>query len=92
MCCLMCFHLCFLLFRPPIPESLTEEFRRLVPRCVFTTNPCRIQYCTQQLYIIRIDGLLKKTANYDVRQGSVDRTKSTVALTDKSAVQNVSGV
>ncbi|VVC32479.1 DNA polymerase epsilon, subunit B,DNA polymerase epsilon subunit B, N-terminal,DNA polymerase [Cinara cedri] len=74
--------------RPPIPDSLTEEFRRLVPRCVFTTNPCRIQYCTQQLHVIRIDGLMKKTANYDVRQGSVDRKKSTVAGIDKSAVQN----
>jgi len=74
-----------------MPEYVTEEFRRLVPRCVFTTNPCRIQYCTQQIHIIRADGLMKKTANYDVRQGLVDRKRySTEAETDEYAIKNVS--
>lgn len=78
-------------FRPSIPECLIEEFRRLVPRCVFTSNPCRMQYCTQQLHIIRADGLMKKTANYDVRQGSVDRKKCpTVTETDDYVIKNVS--
>ncbi|CAH1738723.1 unnamed protein product [Aphis gossypii] len=65
--------------RALIPEFLTEEFRRLVPRCVFTTNPCRMQYCTQQIHIIRADGLMKKTANYDIRHGSMDQKKSPTA-------------
>lgn len=89
---LYCFLIKMLLFRPSIPECLTEEFRRLVPRCVFTTNPCRIQYCTQQLHIIRADGLMKKTANYDVRYRSMDQKNcSSVTKTDDdSAVKNVS--
>lgn len=57
---------------------------------MFTTNPCRIQYCTQQIHIIRADGLIKKTANYDIRQGLVDRKKhSTVTETDEYVVKNV---
>lgn len=74
-----------------IPACLTEEFRRLVPRSVFTTNPCRMQYCTQQIHIIRADGLMKKTANHDVRLKSMDRKKcSSVAETDDNSVNNVS--
>lgn len=80
-----------LLFRPSIPEFLTDEFRRLVPRSVFTTNPCRMQYCTQQIHIVRADGLMKKTANYDIRHGSVDRKKSTtVTETEDDIIKNVS--
>ncbi|CAI6362828.1 unnamed protein product [Macrosiphum euphorbiae] len=75
--------------RPLIPEFLTEEFRRLVPRCVFTTNPCRMQYCTQQIHIIRADGLMKKTANYDIRHSSMDRNKSTSAAeSDDDIIKN----
>lgn len=82
-----------LLFRPSIPECLTEEFRRLVPRSVFTSNPCRMQYCTQQIHIIRSDGLMKKTANFDVRRGAIDRNESTKETeTDDYAVNNVSGL
>uniref|UniRef100_A0A2S2Q6N7 DNA polymerase epsilon subunit n=1 Tax=Sipha flava TaxID=143950 RepID=A0A2S2Q6N7_9HEMI len=75
--------------RPTIPACLTEEFHRLVPRSVFTTNPCRLQYCTQQIHIIRADGLMNKTANYDVRLKSMDRKKySSVAETDDNTVNN----
>lgn len=75
-------------FRPPIPEFLTEELRRLVPRCVFATNPCRVQYCTQQIHIIRADGLMNKTANYDVRRRSVDQKKCPTVV-DTDAIKNV---
>lgn len=80
-----------LVIRPPIPDYLTEEFRRLVQRCVITTNPCRMQYCTQQLHIIRADGLMRKTSNNDVRHKSVDRKKcSLITETDNDAIINVS--
>ncbi|KAL5233415.1 hypothetical protein ACI65C_000825 [Semiaphis heraclei] len=75
--------------RPLIPEFLTEEFRSLVPRCIFTTNPCRMQYCTQQIHIIRADGLMKKTANYDIRHGSMDQKKSTTVIeSDDDIIKN----
>lgn len=84
--------LIFLLFRPIIPEYLTEEFRRLVPRSIFTTNPCRLQYCTQQIHIIRADGLMKKTTNYDVRKKSIDQKKNNILAieTDDFVIKNVS--
>lgn len=80
------------MLRPSIPEYLTEEFRQLVPRCIFTSNPCHMQYCTQQIHIVRVDGLMKKTANYDVRQKSLDqkRYKTFTTETDDFAIKNVS--
>uniref|UniRef100_A0A4W6EPI5 DNA polymerase epsilon subunit n=1 Tax=Lates calcarifer TaxID=8187 RepID=A0A4W6EPI5_LATCA len=41
--------------RPPLADHITEEFRQRVPFSVFTTNPCRIQYCSQEIVIIRED-------------------------------------
>lgn len=50
-----------------------------------------MQYCTQQIHIIRVDGLMKKTVNYDVRRRSVDQKKCpTVVDTDDYAIKNVS--
>lgn len=71
---------------------MTEEFSRLVPRSIFTTNPCRLQYCTQQLHIIRADGLMKKTTNYDVRKKSIDQKKYNILTTDTDdfIIKNVS--
>lgn len=60
---------------------------------MFTTNPCRIKYCTQQLHIIRTDGLMKKTANYDIRRGSMDRNESNEEVeSDEYIVNNVSRI
>uniref|UniRef100_A0A8C4XQP5 DNA polymerase epsilon subunit n=1 Tax=Falco tinnunculus TaxID=100819 RepID=A0A8C4XQP5_FALTI len=49
--------------RPPLPKNITEEFRQLVPFSVFTTNPCRIQYCTQEIIIFREDLVNKMCRN-----------------------------
>jgi len=51
-----------------------------------------MQYCTQQIHIVRVDGLMKKTANYDVRQKSLDqkRYKTFTTETDDFAIKNVS--
>ncbi|XP_030308147.1 DNA polymerase epsilon subunit 2 isoform X2 [Calypte anna] len=49
--------------RPPLAENITEEFRQLVPFSVFTTNPCRIQYCTQEIIIFREDLVNKMCRN-----------------------------
>ncbi|KAG1656761.1 DNA polymerase epsilon subunit 2 [Nymphon striatum] len=45
--------------RPSIPDCVTKEFRKKVPNCDFTSNPARIQYCTQEIVIIREDLLSK---------------------------------
>ncbi|NXG14667.1 DPOE2 polymerase, partial [Grallaria varia] len=49
--------------RPPLAEIITQEFRQLVPFSVFTTNPCRIQYCTQEIIIFREDLINKMCRN-----------------------------
>ncbi|XP_043201111.1 DNA polymerase epsilon subunit 2-like [Amphibalanus amphitrite] len=45
--------------RPPLSAYISEEFRRRVPNSEFTTNPCRIQFCTQEMVIFREDVLSK---------------------------------
>ncbi|XP_029349888.1 DNA polymerase epsilon subunit 2 [Echeneis naucrates] len=49
--------------RPPLADHITAEFRQKVPFSVFTTNPCRIQYCTQEIVIIREDLVNKMCRN-----------------------------
>ncbi|KAG2457554.1 DPOE2 polymerase, partial [Polypterus senegalus] len=49
--------------RPPLAEYITEEFRQKVPFSVFTTNPCRIQYCTQEIVVFREDMVNKMCRN-----------------------------
>ncbi|OBS64490.1 hypothetical protein A6R68_06975, partial [Neotoma lepida] len=53
--------------RPPLAESVTKEFRQRVPFSVFTTNPCRIQYCTQEIIIFREDLVNKMCRNCFVK-------------------------
>lgn len=50
--------------RPAIPNSITKEIRdRVGDSVIFTTNPCRIQYCTQEIVIIRQDLVMKMCRN-----------------------------
>ncbi|NWW41363.1 DPOE2 polymerase, partial [Panurus biarmicus] len=49
--------------RPPLAENITQEFRQLVPFFFFTTNPCRIQYCTQEIILFREDLVNKMCRN-----------------------------
>ncbi|XP_069064801.1 DNA polymerase epsilon subunit 2 [Pleurodeles waltl] len=49
--------------RPPIAENITHEFRQRVPLSMFTTNPCRIQYCTQEMIFFREDIVNKMCRN-----------------------------
>ncbi|XP_034019418.1 DNA polymerase epsilon subunit 2-like [Thalassophryne amazonica] len=49
--------------RPPLADHITEEFRQRVPFSIFTTNPCRIQYCNQEIVIIREDLVNKMCRN-----------------------------
>ena len=49
--------------RPPIPDVLTQHFRERVPQSVFASNPCRLQYCTQEMVIFREDLVMKMCRN-----------------------------
>lgn len=49
--------------RPALPDYVSEEFRKRVPKSVFATNPCRIQYCTQEIVVFREDILTKMCRN-----------------------------
>lgn len=49
--------------RPPLPHHLIADFKKKVPRCISATNPCRLQYCTQQILVARIDLITKLCRN-----------------------------
>lgn len=49
--------------RVGLPESLCSGLKRLVPRTVLASNPCRLQYCTQQIVVCRADLVTKLCRN-----------------------------
>ncbi|XP_053670242.1 DNA polymerase epsilon subunit 2 [Anopheles nili] len=49
--------------RPPIPDVLVGELKKRYPRTIVTTNPCRLQYCTQQIVVCRADLVTKLCRN-----------------------------
>jgi len=38
-----------------IPDAFVKDFKVKVPNSIFTTNPCRIRYCTQEIIVFRDD-------------------------------------
>ncbi|XP_072385844.1 DNA polymerase epsilon subunit 2 isoform X1 [Diabrotica undecimpunctata] len=38
-----------------LPDYVTTDFKKLLPKATFTTNPCRIQYCTREIVVFRAD-------------------------------------
>ncbi|KAF9585227.1 DNA-directed DNA polymerase epsilon, subunit B [Lunasporangiospora selenospora] len=49
--------------RPKIPDFYTGKLRSVVKRSIFTSNPCRIKYCDQEIVIFREDILNKLLRN-----------------------------
>lgn len=49
--------------RPPLPASLVQDFTKKNKRVILATNPCRLQYCTQQIVVFRYDLLRKMCRN-----------------------------
>ncbi|KAF5292819.1 hypothetical protein FQA39_LY13864 [Lamprigera yunnana] len=45
--------------RFPLPSTLTDEFKKVVPNAIFTTNPCRLQSYTREIALVRADILNK---------------------------------
>lgn len=59
--------------RLPLPKNLTKDFKNSIPGAIFATNPCRIQYCTKEIVILREDILTKMCRNtlHFPSQGSI---------------------
>ncbi|KAL3286446.1 hypothetical protein HHI36_000953 [Cryptolaemus montrouzieri] len=55
--------------RLPLPSYVTEDLMKTVPKAVFTTNPCRIQYCHREITVFRADLLHK------MLQGTLSKPK-----------------
>ncbi|XP_042906684.1 DNA polymerase epsilon subunit 2 [Parasteatoda tepidariorum] len=53
----------YILPRPPIPDTFLGDFMKKVPKAIFTSNPCRIQYCSQDIVIFREDIISKLCRN-----------------------------
>ncbi|WMV21052.1 hypothetical protein MTR67_014437 [Solanum verrucosum] len=45
--------------RCPLPKYLTEEFQKYVPNAIFSSNPCRIKFYTQDIVLFRHDMLYR---------------------------------
>ncbi|CRK99430.1 CLUMA_CG012639, isoform A [Clunio marinus] len=52
--------------RPPLPTALVQDFMRRNKRVILATNPCRLQYCTQQIVVCRME-LLKKLCRNTIK-------------------------
>lgn len=66
----------------PLPKNLTEDFRKNIPGAIFATNPCRIQYCTKEIVVLRGDILTKMCRNtlYFPFQGNIHDHVSFIML------------
>lgn len=49
--------------RPALPKFITAEFLSFVPNSTMATNPCRIQYCSQEILVVREELLSKMCRN-----------------------------
>lgn len=49
--------------RPPLPDCITKDIKKKCPKVIFTTNPCRLQYCTQQIVVMRSELVTKLCRN-----------------------------
>ena len=70
--------------RPPIPMVFTSAITEKIPMSVFTSNPCRIQYCTQEIIVFREDLVNKMCRNSinlssDLKDIPVQLTKTILA-------------
>ncbi|CAA9994665.1 unnamed protein product [Nesidiocoris tenuis] len=49
--------------RPSLPDLLVSGLKSRVPNVILATNPCRIQYCTLEIVVIREDLVTKLCRN-----------------------------
>ncbi|KAJ1675615.1 DNA-directed DNA polymerase epsilon, subunit B [Spiromyces aspiralis] len=63
---------------PPIANFFTQKMQSKIKHVRFTTNPCRIQYCTQEITVFREDLLKKLHRNCMVPAASGQQSTSMV--------------
>ncbi|GAM26521.1 hypothetical protein SAMD00019534_096960 [Acytostelium subglobosum LB1] len=51
----------------PIPDVFVKGFKSKVANSVFTTNPCRIRYCTQEIIVFRED-IVNKVRRHCIKE------------------------
>lgn len=49
--------------RPPLPTTIVQDLLKKNKRIILASNPCRLQYCTQQIVVCRLDLLRKLCRN-----------------------------
>lgn len=49
--------------RPPLPTAIVQDLLKKNKRIILATNPCRLQYCTQEIVVCRLDLLRKLCRN-----------------------------
>lgn len=49
--------------RPPLPTCIVQDLLKKNKRVILATNPCRLQYCTQEIVVCRLDLLRKLCRN-----------------------------
>jgi len=49
--------------RPPLPQTVVQDLLKKHKRVILATNPCRLQYCTQEIVVCRLDLLRKLCRN-----------------------------
>ncbi|CAH1405170.1 unnamed protein product [Nezara viridula] len=49
--------------RPELPETIVSGLKSSVKDVILATNPCRIQYCTQEIVLVREDLVTKLCRN-----------------------------
>ncbi|RKP22125.1 DNA polymerase epsilon, subunit B [Rozella allomycis CSF55] len=65
----------------PIPDSFTLKIRQICKKAHFTTNPCRIIFCTQELVFFRYDLAKKVHRNAILEPRHTDLFKSHLVST-----------
>nr|XP_023026424.1 DNA polymerase epsilon subunit 2 [Leptinotarsa decemlineata] len=64
-----------------LPDYVTGEMKRLLPKAIFPTNPCRLQYCNREIVLFRADlvpKFLQGTLHKPPKEQIVDCIKRTV--------------
>ncbi|GFS44876.1 DNA polymerase epsilon subunit B2 [Actinidia rufa] len=62
--------------RCALPKYLTEEFQKHVPNAIFSSNPCRVKFCTQEIVFFRQD-LLYRMRRSCLMRPSTEETNDT---------------
>lgn len=67
------------IFRFALPRYVTYDFDKSIPRAIFATNPCRLQYCTKEIVLFRAD-IVPKLLQASLHKPSKDEIADCVGI------------